>query len=671
VLANHRRFLAGALAMAFAMVGLVHLAPAASGDDHLTGNPIVRDIFTADPAALVHDGRMYIYTGRDEASPTQANFVMREWHAFSSTTPTNDPDVWEHHGALLSIDDFAWANANAWASEVVQGPDGRFYWFVSLRRTDAQPGTDVMSIGVAVANTPLGPFEDAIGAPLITSAMPNASAHNIDPTVIVDDEHGIYMYWGSFWSPRFVKLKDNMIELDSPIMTPQGLSEFWEAPWIFERDGVYYNAYASNANISGDGCVTSSSFACIRYATADNPAGPWTHRGIVLGQVSSTTNHPAIVEFPAGSDEWWMVYHTADLPDGGTFRRSVAIDRLFFNPDGTMQQVVQTRFEFPPPPPEPTDNAALSATVTCSYSSPWERCSAVNTGDDPASSNIPAANIGTRWGTWPQGGTHWVEYSWDRPVRIDASDMYWFQDVPDTFNGGVKRPEQWSIEYWDGEGWVEVSNPSEYGLELNQYNRTTFDRVTTTRLRAVLETRTTAGGTGALEWKVYSVEPSSVDAVYVTTPVGVPPELPETVTLRYDDGESLEAGVWWRPFDDDLLDQPGTFTVTGVIENNLVEAEATVVVDTCPDGYSADQNITFSDLDSQVPNRDRGDGCTFLDLVWAQAPFADHGGFVAAVEMVKDDYEAAGLITGREGGTIMMTAAQATDAWREGPPDQG
>lgn len=89
------------------------------------------------------------------------------------------------------------------------------------------------------------------------------------------------------------------------------------------------------------------------------------------------------------------------------------------------------------------------------------------------------------------------------------------------------------------------------------------------------------------------------------------------------------------------------------------------------DGYSADQKITFSDLDSEVPNRDRGDGCTFLDLVWAQAPFADHGGFVAAVEMVKDDYEAAFLITGREGGTIMVTAAQATDAWREGPPDRG
>jgi len=249
--------------------------------------------------------------------------------------------------------------------------------------------------------------------------------------------------------------------------------------------------------------------------------------------------------------------------------------------------------------------------------------------------------------------------------------MYWFQDVADTVNGGVKRPQEWHIEYWDGSGWVEVGNPSEYGLALDQYNRTTFDRVTTTRIRAVLETRPDAGGTGALEWKVYSVEPTSVDPVRVTTPVGVPPELPETVTLRYDDGVSLAAGVWWRPFDEELLDQAGTFTVEGVIENNIVTAEATVVVDNCPDGYSADQTISFGSHDSGVLNHDRGDGCTFLDLAWNQAPFADHGEFVRAVDSVKEEYETAGLITGREGGMIMRTAAQATDVWQGDPPAAG
>ena len=87
-----------------------------------------------------------------------------------------------------------------------------------------------------------------------------------------------------------------------------------------------------------------------------------------------------------------------------------------------------------------------------------------------------------------------------------------------------------------------------------------------------------SGGLGALEWKAHSVEPASVDPVEVTTEVCVPPELPDTVTLRYDDGESLAAGVWWRPYDDGLLASPGSFTIGGVIENNLVEAEATVHV---------------------------------------------------------------------------------------------
>jgi beta-xylosidase len=144
------------------------------------------------------------------------------------------------------------------------------------------------------------------------------------------------MYWGSYWQPRVVELNQDMTSLAGPVTTPQGLTDFWEAPWMFERNGTYYMAYASNG---GSGCVTSSSYACIRYATAADPMGPWTHRGVVLGQVSSTTSHPAIMEFDG---QWWMVYHTADAPGGDDFHRSVAIDRLYFNPDGTMQQVIQT-----------------------------------------------------------------------------------------------------------------------------------------------------------------------------------------------------------------------------------------------------------------------------------------------------------------------------------------
>jgi hypothetical protein len=442
-------------------------------------NPSITHIYTADPAALAHDGVLYVHTGRDEATPGQQNFVMREWRGFSTTDLVN----WTDHGPLLSVDDFAWAGADAWAAEVVRGPDGRFYWYVSINGS----GPGWMNIGVAVADTPLGPFTDAIGGPLISDSTPNSSALNIDPTVFVDDDGAVYMYWGSFWSPRMVRMQSNMVSLAGPAQTPQGLTAFWEAPWMFKRNGIYYLAYASNSNVAGDNCVTSSSFACIRYATATNPLGPWTHRGIVLDQVSSTTNHPAIVEY---GGQWYMVYHTADAPGGGNFRRSMATDPLHFNSDGTMQRVVQTT------------NLSVQATVTCSYTSPWESCQVINSGSTPASSNIPAPWQGTRWGTWPQVGNHWVELSWPSPVTVGSSQMYFFQDSTDGSDSGVKRPEFWSIQYWNGSTWVNLANPSGYPTQLDQYNVTTFAPVTTTRLRADLATRPDADGVGVLQWRV-------------------------------------------------------------------------------------------------------------------------------------------------------------------------
>lgn len=565
------------------LVGLTAILSACAGaeeaphDDGPAGNPIVRDLYTADPAALAHDGRLYVFTGRDEAPPTRADFVMREWHAFSSESPAPDPDAWRHHGALLSLEDFAWADANAWASEVVRGPDGRFYWFVSVRWADAPPEGDRMSIGVAVADDPLGPYRDAIGGPLITARLENASDHNIDPTVLLADD-GIYLYWGSFWSPRFVRLGESMTELEGEIRTPEGLDGFWEAPWLLERDGVYYTLYASNRNIDGDDCVTSRYYACIRYATADHPAGPWQHRGIVLGQVSSTTNHPAAIEFPEGSGQWWMVYHTADLPEGGNFRRSVAIDTLVFEPDGHTRRVTQTRYDPPEPEPVPTADASQTATATCSYTAPWERCDALRSGADPDSSDVPGPNLGTRWGTWPEAGQQWVEYRWDSPVRVHASDIFWFQDTPDDEEGGVKRPASWSLEYWDGSGWVPVSG-AEYGTALDRYNHTAFDTVTTTRLRAVIEAREDAEGVGALRWKVHAPEPARVEDVAVTTSVGTPPSLPDRVAVHYPDGVTLRLPVSWPDIDPARLDEPGTFTVGGVVETSPIEAEATVTVE--------------------------------------------------------------------------------------------
>ena len=469
------------------------------------------------------------------------------------------------------------ANTNAWASEVVQGPDGRFYWFVSVRWADAPRDGDRMSIGVAVADEPLGAYTDAIGGPLVNATMENASSHNIDPTVLVADD-GVYMYWGSFWSPRFVKLDSSMTALAGEIRTPEGLEEFWEAPWIFEHGGVYYMLYASNRNIDGDDCVTSQYYACIRYATAEHPAGPWQHRGIVLGQVSSTTNHPAAIEFPEGSDEWWMIYHTSDLPEGGNFRRSVAIDSLSFGPDWSLRRVTQTRYDPPEPDPVPTNDASLSAGVACSYTAPWERCGTLNTGGDPNSSDIPGPNLGTRWGTYPETGEQWIEYAWSTPVRLDASEIYWFQDTPDDEDGGVKRPSSWTLEYWDGEDWSGVPGANGFGTALDRYNRTSFEPVTTTRIRAVLVPREDAGGVGALRWKVFASEPVEIRPVGLSTPVSTPPALPGRVEVTYADGQVLSLPVHWQDYDPATLDAPGQFTVAGVVATARQEAVATVTV---------------------------------------------------------------------------------------------
>jgi hypothetical protein len=153
-------------------------------------------------------------------------------------------------------------------------------------------------------------------------------------------------------------------------------------------------------------------------------------------------------------------------------------------------------------PPTQGGNLALSASASCSYTSPWESCPAVNNGDDPGSSNIAGPNQGTRWGTWPETGSHWVQLTWPSPVTVSASDMYFFQDSADGSNSGVKRPASWSIQYWNGSAWVNVPDASGYPTALNQFNATSFGEVTTTQLRANLQTRSDASGVGLLEWRV-------------------------------------------------------------------------------------------------------------------------------------------------------------------------
>jgi beta-xylosidase len=448
------------------VLGLTQIAAAAP-------NPVITSIYTADPAALVVGDQMYIYAGHDEAAAGAGNFYMRDWHVLSST----DASAWTDLGAKLSLSNFSWAGADAWAGEV-EPHDGKYYWYVPVNGN----GAGWMDIGVAVGNTPTGPFTDAKGGPLVSDSTPNSSPLNIDPTVFTDDDGQVYMYWGSYYGLRAAKLKSNMIELDGAVVTPTGAANFWEAPWMFKRNGVYYLAYAAN-----DSACSAPGYACIRYATASSPLGPWTMRGVVLDQVTSTTNHPSIVEFKG---QWYMVYHTADAPGGGNFRRSVAVDKLYFNADGTMQKVIQTKGTTTPPT---GSNLALSATASTSYVSSWESLAAVNDGFTPTSSADRAHAV---YGNWPQQGAQWVQYQWNSAVTVGRSSVYWFDD-----NQGIDLPASCQVQYWTGSAWANLPGSPGCGVAANQFNTSTWTPVSTTRLRLNITSRT-GFSTGLLEWQV-------------------------------------------------------------------------------------------------------------------------------------------------------------------------
>ncbi|MFC5663818.1 glycoside hydrolase family 43 protein [Kitasatospora misakiensis] len=293
--------------------------PAAAQAD----NPIVQHIYTADPAPLVYNGRVYLYTGHDEDNST--TFRMREWRVSSSSDMVN----WTDHGSPMSLATFSWAGADAWAGQAVYR-NGKFYWYVPVRMTNGS-----QAIGVGVSDSPTGPFRDAIGGPLIQNA-------EIDPTVFIDDDGQAYLYYGN---PRlwYVRLNADMTSYSgSPTQIPLTTAGFGtrtgdanrptqyeEGPWFYKRNGLYYMVFAAK-------CC--SEF--IAYSTSPGPTGPWTYRGTIMPtQGSSFTNHAGLVDFNGGS---YFFYHNGALPGGGGYTRSVAVEKFSYNADGTIPTINMT-----------------------------------------------------------------------------------------------------------------------------------------------------------------------------------------------------------------------------------------------------------------------------------------------------------------------------------------
>ncbi|UOQ50121.1 family 43 glycosylhydrolase [Gracilibacillus caseinilyticus] len=297
-------------------------------------NPVIKDEFSADPAAISHNGKAYLYTGHDEAAVDGNFFVLKEWSIYSSTDLNN----WKREGALPRTA-FSWAkNDSAWASQVIER-NGKFYWYVTVFNGDADdPG---YSIGVAQSDDPVSGWEDARNEPLVSASMTEDPASmgaepwdDIDPTVFIDEDGQAYLYWGNTHL-YYAKLKENMIELEGDIhrLDIQNIpGTFTEAPWLHEHNGIYYLSFAMNYPEE------------LAYATSDSPEGPWEYQGLLMDTLpGSATSHPAILDFQGQS---YFIYHTAALPTGGEYRRSVSIEKLHYNPDGTIRKMIPTASGF-------------------------------------------------------------------------------------------------------------------------------------------------------------------------------------------------------------------------------------------------------------------------------------------------------------------------------------
>jgi hypothetical protein len=288
------------------MLAIMAVAPPVSRAD----NPIVQTIYTADPAPLVYNGRVYLYTGHDEDGSTY--FTMNDWRVFSSSDMVN----WTDHGSPLKWNTFSWAQGEAWAGQAIYR-NGKFYWYVTVT---AKSGG--RAIGVAVSTSPTGPFSDALGRPLLG---PNWSY--IDPTVFIDDDGQAYLYWGNpnLW---YVKLNTDMISYQGGIVQipSSSIGPYVEGPWFYKRNGLYYMVYPAGGIPE-----------YIAYSTSTGPTGPWTYRGTIMPtQGGSFTNHPGVIDFNGGS---YFFYHNGALPGGGGYTRSVAVEKFSYNANGTFPTI--------------------------------------------------------------------------------------------------------------------------------------------------------------------------------------------------------------------------------------------------------------------------------------------------------------------------------------------
>lgn len=275
--------------------------------------PIIQTKYTADPAPMVYNDAVFLYTTHDEDDAE--GFKMQDWLLYTSTDMVN----WTDHGVVASLKSFDWVKRDngAWAEQVVER-NGKFYMYCPIHGN---------GIGVLVSDSPYGPFKDPLGKPLVWQ---KEHWDDIDPTVFIDEDGQAYMYWGN---PNcyYVKLNEDMISYSGDIVKLKETPEHYqEGPWFYKRNGHYYLAFASTCCPEGIG-----------YAMSDSPTGPWKTKGYIMRPTERTRgNHPGIMDYKGKSYVFGLNYDLLKLETNTHYeRRSVSVAEMHYNEDGTIQEV--------------------------------------------------------------------------------------------------------------------------------------------------------------------------------------------------------------------------------------------------------------------------------------------------------------------------------------------
>ncbi|MET0634532.1 MAG: glycoside hydrolase family 43 protein [Chitinophagaceae bacterium] len=318
--------------------------------------PLVRDIYTADPSAHVFDGKIYIYPSHDIDAGVAfddlgSQFAMEDYHVLSMDTPQSEA---VDHGVALHVKDVPWADKQMWAPDATE-KDGTYYLFFPAKAHDG-----IFRIGVAAGSSPAGPF--------VPQPQAIQKSFSIDPAVYLDDDGYYYMYFGGIWggqlqrwrsgtynrmgegplvhlpedrepalTPKIARLTNDLLEFDEdprdviitdengdPLLAGDTDRRFFEASWMHRYNGLYYFSYST-----GD-----THFIC--YATGDNPYGPFQYRGRILNPVVGWTTHHSICQF---AGKWYLFYHDSSLSKGVTHLRSVKVTELIHDENGEINLI--------------------------------------------------------------------------------------------------------------------------------------------------------------------------------------------------------------------------------------------------------------------------------------------------------------------------------------------